>query len=189
MLKRTRMLLLLVIAAATSACTVNAPRYDTNPLAVMALKEARLTPVKVLDFHKQVDATQDVDALTLRGSAYKSPYGTFTAYLRAALADDLDRAGLLDEQSGITIEGVLLRNVLDASGFSIGFAEIETRLIVRNDGQVVYDAVKSVRREWPSNFVGAVAIPRAMENYPFAVRKLLGEFYADPLLLAALRKQ
>lgn len=175
---------LLIVAAFLSGCSVAAPKYTVNYADVVSLKEGHLQKVSV---GKAAKANNNVEGLTIRGSSYQSPYGSFSEYLKAALQEDLDHAELLDSHASTELTCTLVRNVLDGSGFSVGFAEIEATLAVKRDGSVLYERAKSIRHEWPSSFAGAVAIPRAAQNYPIAVRKLLGEFYADPDFLAALR--
>jgi hypothetical protein len=179
------------IAIAASGCASQAPRYNTNYGSVTVLKSAGLESVKVGEIAKLPAKAKadDVDRLTIRGGTYNSPYGSFTAFLREALKDELDHADLLNDKSSFQIDGVLLRNVLDGSGFSIGFAEIEAQFVVKRSGSSIYDKTHTARVEWPSSFVGAVAIPRAMQNYQLVVRDLLAKLYADPAFVAALKKR
>ena len=177
---------ILLIAVLATGCTIAGPRYTTNYAAVESLKSANLTAAKVGAITAQ---DKKVDSLSIRAASYKSPYGSFTEYFRAALRDELDHANLLDDKSGTEIEGTLIRNELNAAGFSTASAEIEARLAVHRDGSVVYERTKVGHEEWPSSFIGGVAIPRAAQNYPLAIRKLLSEFYADPDFLAALKKR
>src|SRR5262245_60767777 len=115
-----------LIAVLATGCTISGPRYTTNYAAVETLKGANLAPVKV----GAVSASdkKKVESVTIRGSTYKSPYGSFTEYFRTALRDELDHANLLDDKSGTEIEGTLIRNELNGAGFSTGYAEIEARL-------------------------------------------------------------
>ncbi len=174
--------------AIASGCATNAPKYNSNFDNVGKLRAANLAPVKIGAITKDAGAKPDVDKLTIRGGTYKSPNGSFTSYLQEALRQEFDDARLLDPQSKIEINGVLIQNVLDASGFSSAYAEIEARLKVNRGGTVAYDATKKARIEWESSFVGAIAIPKANQNYPNVIQKLLGEFYSDPAFLAALKK-
>lgn len=177
---------ILLVAVLATGCTIAGPRYTTNYAAVETLKGANLAPVKVGAIKP---SDKKVESLSIRGSTYKSPYGSFTEYMRAALLDELDHANLLDDKSGTEIEGTLVRNELNGAGVSTGFAEIEARLAVRREGNVLYERTKVGREEWPSSFVGGIAIPRAAQNYPLAIKKVLNEFYSDPEFIAALKKK
>jgi hypothetical protein len=179
---------LLVIAAITSGCSINAARYSANYVGITDLKSSNLVPVKVADVASDSGAKRKIESLTIRGSSFHSPYGSFESYLNSALREDLSQAGLIVDQSDTIVSASLIRNEIDASGFSTGHAEIEARFEVRRAGTVVYDHTKVARHEWPSSFVGGVAIPRAAQNYPLAVSKLLGALYADPQFIAALKK-
>ena len=177
---------ILLVAVLATGCTIAGPRYTTNYAAVETLKGANLAPVKVGAIKP---SDKKVESLSIRGSTYKSPYGSFAEYMRAALLDELDHANLLDDKSGTEIEGTLVRNELNGAGVSTGFAEIEARLAVRREGNVLYERTKVGREEWPSSFVGGIAIPRAAQNYPLAIKKVLNEFYSDPEFIAALKKK
>lgn len=176
-----------VLVATLNACSMVAPKYNTNFDNVGKLRGAALQPVTVGAFAKEAKG-DDVDRLTIRGSSLNSPNGSYTAYLREAIRQELDDARLLDPKSQIELSGVLVRNELDGSGISLGFAEIEARFIVKRDGKVRFDKVISARHEWESSFLGAIAIPRTQQNYPIVVQKLLTSLFEDPLFLAALKK-
>lgn len=111
----------------------------------------------------------------------------YAAYVADALRAELEMAQRLDPKATLEISGLLLKNDLDASGFSKGEAEIQAQFIVRRNGQVQFDKVKSANAEWESSFAGAVAIPRAAQNYPLLVQNLLSTLYADAEFLAAIR--
>ena len=55
------------------------------------------------------------------------------------------------------------------------------------DGVVVYDKTHNVVHEWESSFIGALAIPAAMQGYAAAVQKLTGQLFADPAFVQATR--
>jgi len=61
------------------------------------------------------------------------------------------------------------------------------RFVVKRSGDVRYDKVKTVKSEFPSSFAGAVAIPRAVQEYPIAIQKLLGALYGDRAFIDALK--
>jgi hypothetical protein len=177
----------MIALSALAGCATNAPKYNSDFDNVGKLRSADLAPARIGAITKDEKAKEDVDHVTLRGGALQSPYGSYTAYLREALQEEFEDARLLDANSQIEVAGVLLKNTVD-TGVSTGSAEVSARLNVKRAGTVVYEDTKSAHIEWDSNFVGAIAIPRANENYPKALQKLLGEFYADPKFLAALKK-
>lgn len=177
-----------IVATVASGCSLAAPKYNAKFENVQTLRGAGLGSAKVGDFVADPAAKRDVNRLTIRGGSYVSPYnGSFVAYLQEAIRQELYDARLLDPNAAIEISGVLMRNELDGSGINVGIAEIEARFVVRRDGQVRYDKVKSARHEWESAFAGATAIPRAQQQYPTVVEKLLTTLYSDPDFVSALK--
>lgn len=188
MLKLYRLLLLVVALLSLTACGTVAPKYQPAMDNVQALKTGSRSPVKLGVFAPGGTDKQKVDALTIRGGSFSSPYnGSYAEYLREALRQELYMAGLLDENGPIEVSGVLLQNEIDASGFNTAHAAMEAQLVVRKNGTVRYDKTKSVRHEWESAFAGAVAIPKAHQNYGIVVQKLLNSFYSDAEFKQALK--
>jgi len=183
----SRVLTLCTFLLLLTGCATSATKYNTNFDNVGVLRAAGAAPVKIGPISKQPGAKQDVDSISLRLGKLDSPYGTYTAYLQEALQQDFENARLLDANSLTEVSGVLLHNDVEA-GVSTGTADVEARLRVAREGKVLYEQAKSAHVEWDSNFVAAIAVPRAQENYPKALQKLLGEFYKDPQFIAALKQ-
>lgn len=177
---------LLVLAAALAGCSISAPKYTPVVGNVQLLRDAGEARVKVGAVTAQGKDAHD-ESIGLRGSPMRSPYGSYSSYLREALTQELREAQLLDANASIEIGAELLKNDVDASGFIKASADIEARFKVIRAGTTAYDRVKSARIEWDSNFIGAVAIPRALERYPELVTALLKQLYADKDFLAALK--
>ncbi len=182
-----RLVPLALLALVVTGCSSIAPKYNTDFSNIAQLRRENVKAAKVASVTKDPAATADVDHLTIRGGSYLSPNGSYTAYLEEALKQELDDARLFDPASQIEVSAVLLRNTLDAAGMSTGIAEMEARFFVRNAGVVKYDKVKAAKHTWESSFAGAVAIPRAQQNYPVVVRKLLGLLFNDPDFISALK--
>lgn len=169
-----------------SACAMTAPKYTFSPDQVQTLRGANLAPTKLGTVAAQgKDAHNDL--ITVRGNGMHSPYGSYAQYLQEALSQDLREARLLDDKAGTEISASLLKNDIDAGGFVTASADIEARFTVKRAGQTTYDQNKSAHLEWGSNFIGAIAIPRAQEHYPALVAALLKALYADAAFLQALR--
>jgi hypothetical protein len=184
-----RTVLVACMLGALSACSTVAPRYNSAPGNVNVLRDANLAPARVGEFTADPKSKDAVNALSARANPYVSPYdGSFVAYVREALRQELDDARLLDPRAAIVIGGVVLRNELNAAGMVTGDAQLEVRFVVTRGGQVRFDKVKSAKHEWESHFAGAIAIPRAFQEYPVVVRQLLASLYSDPDFTGALRK-
>ncbi len=85
------------------------------------------------------------------------------------------------------MSGQLLKNNIDAGGFSTNEGQIEARFVVKRNDAVKFDKVKKVELKWESSFVGAVAIPKAANNYPVMVQMLISSLVSDPDFVAAVK--
>jgi hypothetical protein len=172
-----------------TACSTVAPRYTPLPEHINLLRDAKLEPTKVGEFAADPGSGDRVNQLSIRGGSYLSPYdGSWVSYLKEALRQELEDARLLSPNASLELTGVLIRNEVNAGGVTTANAQIEARFIVRREGQVRFSKVKSATYEWDSSFMGNIAIPRAQQNYPVVIQRLLSALYADPDFLAALKK-
>ena len=175
----------LTIAILSTGCSMMAPKYSPSMDNVQALKSASNTPVKIGQFTSSNDPA-NANPIKLRGSALASPYeNSYSAYLVDAIKQELILAKRNAPESNIEISGTLLKNDIDVSGFSTGYAMIDARFIVKRDGREVYNQIKSVKHEFPSSFAGAIAIPRGVQEYSIAVQKLLASLFSDTAFIAA----
>ncbi|EHR72647.1 hypothetical protein BurJ1DRAFT_3844 [Burkholderiales bacterium JOSHI_001] len=175
----------LCLATLLSGCALQAPRYQPSIDNVEAIKKAGVK-ANVGAFTVAPGATGG-SSISLRGNTMSAPTGDYAAYLADALKQELTLAGGLDLKASVEVGGVLVKNDIAAGGMSTNSGEIEARFVVRSGSQVRYDATQRVDLSWESSFVGAVAIPKAQQQYPVLVQKLIGKLLADPQFLAALR--
>ncbi len=171
---------------ALGGCTMMAPKYTAALPNVELLKDSGIQPVKVGAFTSE-SAPDNPKSISLRGSSLASPYNdSYADYLSEALKQELSLAGKLAPDAQIEVSGVLKKNDINIP-LSTGTGDIAARFVVTRGGTVRYDQVKSVHDQWDSSFVGAVAIPRAKDQYPELVHKLLAELYADPAFIQAAK--
>lgn len=111
--------------------------------------------------------------------------GTFSGYLHDALVAELSTAGRYDPHSGLVLTGVLIRNYLNTT-LPQASATVGARFTLSRDGRECYDKTLVARSQWPSLFLGALAIPAAINNYPSAYQKLLAKLFTDPQFEGAL---
>ena len=176
----------LVVLASLTACNSVAQKYVVAPSNTLKLRKAGMENVKVGIIEAKNSSVND---LTIRGGSYVSPYnGSYADYLKEALTAELGEAGLLDAASFLELSGVLVKNDLDASGFSTAYAEIEARFVVKQQGQVRFEKTLSAKYEWESAFPGMVAIARAQQNYPTVIQQLVAKLFSDPDFIAAVKK-
>lgn len=183
----TTVLLALVVSVLSTGCAMMAPEYTASLDNVQTLRDSGSYTAKVTDFQAGADKTY-ANPISIRGSSLVSPYGeSYARYITEALKQELTMAKKLSTDSSVEISGTVLKNDIDISGFTTGWAEVQARFIMKRSGQVRYDQVKSVKHEFESSFAGAVAIPKAVQEYPVAVQKLLAQLYNDKEFIAALK--
>ena len=85
------------------------------------------------------------------------------------------------------ISGDLLKNDIDATGFSVATGDVGARFVVKKGDQVRYDKVKTIHHQWDSSFAGAIAIPVPSKPTPVWCRRLLAALYADAEFIQALK--
>jgi hypothetical protein len=166
---------------ALSGCTTVLPTPIASPAASQALRGANLVPMAVGTFKLAPGLPPEVDRELsggLRGGNIVAPNGSYSAHLKEILRAELNSAGLLDAQSKAIVEGQLLESKVDAA-IGTGTARLAARFQVVRDGQAVFDKEVSVDDSWDSSFVGAVAIPRAIEHYGALYRSLIIKLVSD----------
>jgi hypothetical protein len=169
-----------------SACSIVAPNYQPDFKSVNDLKNS---DVQKMSVGMVLLASPNLEKVSLRGTTLSSPYNdSYADYFKNALEENLKQSGLWEKNSNLVVSCEVLRNDVDASGFSTGTADLEAKFVVKNSGSEVYNKTHSVKYDWPSSFLGAVAIPNAQKNYGLAVQKLMDEFFTDPTFLAAVKK-
>lgn len=174
------------LVSSLAGCTMNAVQYQPDFNLVNHLKDQEIQSINIGDITAE---NPKVNKISLRGSPMVSPFNnSYADYLEAALREQLTQANLYDNSSSIEISGSLLENSVDAMGFTVGVANISARFVVDKSGETVYNKTISIRYEWPSSFVGAVAIPNAQNNYPEAIKKLIFKFMRDQEFLDVVKK-
>lgn len=181
---RCSVLMTVVLAA---GCSMTAPQYSASLSNVQTLKDSGSNTAKVGHFDSSGDSG-NANPISLRGSSLDSPYEkSYAKYLEEALTQELSLAGKLAPDARVEISGVLQKNDISIPAVGDGYGDLQARFIVKKGSATTYDKVKSIHDTWESSFVGAVAIPRAQEQYPKLVQKLLAELYADPEFLNAIK--
>ena len=179
--------IVLLLAVLGSGCTAMAPNYSASIENVQKLKDAGNFTAKLGAFTSKEDPANP-KIISIRASSMVSPYKeSYAEYLAEAIKSELTVAGKLSPNADIEISGVLLKNDLNTSSFSVAFGDIQARFVIKRGGQVKYDRVKSAHKEWESSFAGAVAIPRARQEYPHLVQALLAELYTDKDFVQAVK--
>lgn len=173
-----------------SACaSLTTPPYQPANANVLTLQSIGGCQARIGSFRTGTNTPARLENLQVRVHTLTSSVdGSFASYLAEALRRELATAGCLAPEAAAVIDGMLLENRLDANGINVGVTTVGASIRVVRDGRDAYERTLSVRHEWESSFVGAIAIPTAVANYAPAVQKLLAELFADPAFRAAIRR-
>lgn len=183
-MSRMRLFGLLLLAALTG-CTTTAPVYNVSVPNIQKLRDSGSSKIAITNFELDPAKADSLNRIGIRGGSMVSPNnGSYATYLRDALGAEFLEAGRLAETSPVALSGVLTAN--DA-GFSVGTATVGAKFVVRRNNQVAFDKTLSSTHQWESSFVGAVAIPAAINNYPTAIQKLLDALYSDKSFQEAIK--
>lgn len=178
--------IVLVVLIMAGCADVPAPKYQAavNNTEVL-IKEPGKIAVGQFTAASGVENHQ----LSIRGAnALKGggADGTFSGYLHDAVVAELGTAAHYDPHSQLVLTGVLTSNSID-TGISKGSAIVGADFKLSQDGRMCFEKSIVARSEWPSSFIGAIAIPNAINNYPTAYQKLLGQLFQDQAFTAALK--
>lgn len=185
------MLRLPLVAAvlALSACaTLPVPQYEASYDNVQKLKAAGASPMAVEPFQAVPKSKKaNVKSISVRGNSAVSPVGKgFDEYLKDALEQELRRAELLSPSAPLQITGTIIENDLKAES-SVGTGVLSVEINVTSGGASRFRKVISASHTWESSFVGAIAIPRAVQAYPKVVETLLRTLYEDAEFVTAVK--
>ncbi len=150
-----------------------------NNLPAMAVGPFALAP----GLPASMDQPTNVRAATL-----SSPdNGSFAQYLQKALETDLRAAGKLDPNSDLVISGLMTDNQVDST-IGNASASLGAKFTLTRHGQSVFEKSLSVSDHWDAAFVGAEAIPDAINRYTSLYNKLVVELLNDQDFEAAAKK-
>lgn len=187
MIRRLLTLITALSLGVLVGCAGPAPNYAPSIDNVEALKKADVRPVRTGTIALAPDLKTG-QSVSIRANTMVSGIGNnYGDYLVAALRQELELAKLYDPNASTGISGTLLRNDISAGGFTTNNGEIAARFIVKRGDAVRFDKVKEVKHQWEGSIVGAVAIPRAANNYPVMVQMLLAQLFSDADFRNAIR--
>jgi hypothetical protein len=156
---------------------------------VEKLRAANLGPAQAGTFKLAPgkDASMDTSLSGLRGNSMSPAKGTWSQLLKDTLVVELTAAGLFDPASRVVIEGQLTDSKVDAA-IGTGTGRLAARFLVNRDGRPVFDKELAVDARWESSFVGAVAVPAAINQYSALYKSLVAKLVDDPDFRRALAK-
>jgi len=190
-MKSVRYLLIVLVGLTASGCisqNMAAPQPSmpvleilrSSDLPVMQVGKFALAPGKSASLDKSVG---------IRSVSLSSPYeGSFAKYLQQTLETDLRAAGKLDANADTVLEGLLTQSDVDA-GIGTGTAVLGAKFSLLKGGKSVFEKDLAVHAQWDSSFIGAVAIPDAVNQYSSLYEKLVLELVSDKDFKAAAKAQ
>lgn len=173
-----------------SGCSTIAPQYSGSRENVEALQSMPPTKLSVGRFYDDHNPANN-EKLNLRGlNTMSSAYGeTYAGYVEQALRQDLTIADRYSSESSLMITGVLKKNSLDiSSSFATGTSICEVEFSVMQNKNSIYKKTLTQNHEWESSFVGAIAIPKAKEEYTVTVQKIINKLFKDQEFIEAMKK-
>jgi hypothetical protein len=184
------MLVLTSLMGLVACANVQMPTPVASVTNHEKIRSANLTPTQVGEFKLAPGkpASMDTSLSGLRGSSVAPSAGSFSRQLREELIVELKGAGLLDPSSAMKIEGELTDSMVDAA-IGTGKGRLAARFKVTRDGRSVFDKELSVEASWESSFMGAVAVPTAINQYSALYKALVGKLLDDMDFRTAMRNR
>jgi hypothetical protein len=170
------------VLAILPGCGATAANYGVAADAQVALRSAReahAAPLAVGQVQMVEDASGEDENIGCRALSVAAPAdrGTFSEYVRRALIDELNVAGLYDPQSPIIVRVAISRLEITSTGnsaidgtfhFSVGQSAGENK------------ATHVVKVPFTSAFVADTACQNAAKAFPAAVQQAIVSFVRSP---------
>ena len=175
---------------ALAGCAVPAiDAYQPTIQNAVAVRQADIPTLSVGKFSLAPGRPASMDkSITIRASNLRPPAGTsFSAFLGESLATELRSAGKLSPSADTVVEGELTDSKV-SSAVGVGEAKLAATFRARRGTVVIYEKNLSVSAVWQSSFIGALAIPDAMNQYTGLYGKLVGALLQDEGFRQALRR-
>ena len=170
--------------------SVKMPAPTASAATVEKLRTANLAPATAGTFAVAPGKPADMDRNLsgLRGSSLTAASGSFSQQLKEEIVASLKAAGLYDERSPIVVEGRLTDSKVDAA-IGTGTGRLAAQFTVNRAGKRVFDKELAVDAQWESSFVGAIALPAAINQYGALYKTLVGKLFDDADFKRALAIQ
>jgi hypothetical protein len=170
----------------TSGCAVEMAAAPPRLETIQAVRSGNVPVMAAGEFTQASDKVVG-NTITVRAGVMKPPSGgSFPAYLRDTLINELRAGGKFAPDSKIVITGRLTQSEVSSSQ-PTGHAKLAAIFIVTKAGKTIYQKELSASSEWESGFMGAIAIPKAMDGYIALYSTLVAKLVADPEFLAAVK--
>ena len=169
------------LSLALAGCgSVPLPEHQPSVEIIQNLRASGIAPIKVGPFTKdpKMPAKQDQSVVSRSVTVISPDNGSFAAYLGNVVKTELEGAGKFDANSDLTVQGVLTANEL-STGIGKGKGALGAHFTMTRAGAQVFDKNLVAQQEWEGNFVGAVAIPDAINHYQSLYKELAAKLLSD----------
>ena len=173
-------ILMLLSTSLIGCVSVRMPPPTASATTVEHLRASNLVLSTVGEFTLAPGRNPDMDRTVggLRGSSLQASSGSFSQQLKDVIIAELKAAGLYDEKSQVQIEGQLTDSQVDAA-IGTGTARLAAHFTVDRASKRVFDKEISVDDQWESSFVGAIALPAAINHYTSLYKALAAKLFDD----------
>jgi hypothetical protein len=154
------------------------------------LKKPEISPMNVGSFGLAQGKDPAVNVnVSIRGSTLSPANGALLSdYLKDAVTTELKAAGKYESSSNLIVKGLLTESQVDAP-IGTGTGSLGANFTMTRSGKVVYDRTHQVNAAWPSAFIGAEAIPTAVNEYTSLFKKLITRLFEDKEFQMAAAKK
>jgi len=169
------------IALMTGCASVKLDATSPTPQVLERLRGSNLAPMQAGKFALAPGKPPEMDRSLsgLRGNSLTPAKGSFAQLLKDTFIVEMTAAGLYDAAAPVIVEADLTDSQVDAA-IGTGTGRLAARFRVQRNGQKVYDKELAVSATWESSFMGAVAIPAAMNQYQAMYKSLVLKLIDDP---------
>jgi hypothetical protein len=173
-------LIVAIYTLALTGCSQVPLAYEPSLKNIETLKASNMAPATTGTFALAPGLPSSLDqSVSARASTVVSPNNnSFALFLKDALTKELVAAGKFDPHSPVVINGLLTKNSLDAP-IGTGKGVLAAKFSVTRNGNSVYEKELQETAEWKSGFLGAEAIPRAINEYTTLYKKLISQLFND----------
>lgn len=183
-----RLTLVAILTLVTGCAQIKLGEPVASKENISAAKASGMPAVNVGNFVLASNKPAEMDQYaSIRTNKVEPPTdGSFSKYLRESLISELKAAALFNPNSNISIEGQLTNSEIDAP-IGKSFVVLAAKFKVLREGSTAYDKELSVRKDFESPFLGATAIPEAINKYSQLYRRLINKLLKDQSFINAVK--
>ncbi len=175
-----RILIVALTGLTLCACAQQMGSPQPSLQTLEAVRSSDIPAMRVGNFALAPGLPASLDkSVGSRSVSLQSPEGgSLSKYLAKTLETDLRTGGKLDPNADMVLEGLLTASDLN-TGISTGDGKLGAKFSLMKGGKSIFEKDISVNAKWDSSFIGAVAIPEAINQYTALYDKLAAALFTD----------